>query len=178
MTKRQKLTIEASEKRQRLNELLALDELTDEQRAELETLSKRMQHIEVELRAAITAEAADEAEARGLFGNNGDGEAAETRRLLETVTINDYLGPATAGLRDRGPGCRAECGARCLHCRTGRRRGPAVGRPGGSRLHGDGRERWIASAAAHPTKGCSALASWMRWACAWTPFRPDVPNGR
>ena len=97
MTKRQKLTIEASEKRQRLNELLALDELTDELRAELETLSKRMQQIEVELRAAITAEAADEAEARGMFGNNGDGEPAATRRLLETVTLNDYLTPASAG---------------------------------------------------------------------------------
>ena len=97
MTKRQKLTIEASEKRQRLNELLALDELTDEQRAELETLSKRMQQIEVEMRAAVTAEAADEAEARGLFGNKGDGEPAETQRLLETVTLNDYLGPAASG---------------------------------------------------------------------------------
>ena len=97
MTKRQKLTIEASEKRQRLNELLALDELTDEQRAELETLSKRMQQIEVEIRAAITAEAADEAEARGMFGTNGDGAPAATRRLLETVTLADYLGPATAG---------------------------------------------------------------------------------
>ena len=102
MTKRQKLTIEASEKRQRLNELLALDELTDEQRAELETLSKRMQQIEVEMRAAVTAEAADEAEARGLFGNNGDGEPAETRRLLETVTLGDYLAPAGAGAAIEG----------------------------------------------------------------------------
>ena len=102
MTKRQKLTIEASEKRQRLNELLALDELTDEQRAELETLSKRMQHIEVEMRAAVTAEAADEAEARGLFGNNGDGEPAETRRLMEAVTLPDYLGPAANGAAIEG----------------------------------------------------------------------------
>ena len=53
--------------------------------------------VETELRAAITAEAAEEAEARGMFGHNGDGEAAETRRLLETVILTDYLGPASAG---------------------------------------------------------------------------------
>lgn len=97
MTKRQKLTIEQSEKRQRLNELLALDELTDEQRGEMDTLTKRMGQLEVEMRAAITAEAAEEAEARGLFGNNGDGEAGETRRLLESTPLTDYLGPAGAG---------------------------------------------------------------------------------
>ena len=97
MTKRQKLALEQSEKRQKINELLALDELSDEQRAELDTLTKRMQQIEVELRAAIVAEGEEEAETRGMFGNNGDGEAAETRRLLEAVTIADYLNPASAG---------------------------------------------------------------------------------
>ena len=56
MTKRQKLELEQSEKRQRLNELLAIDELSDEQRGELDTLTKRMQAVEVELRAAIVAE--------------------------------------------------------------------------------------------------------------------------
>lgn len=101
MTKRQKLQLEQSEKRQRLNELLGLDELTDEQRAELETLTKRMQQIEVEMRAAIVAEGEEEAEARGLFGP-GDGESAEVRQLLGTVTLADYLGPATAGAAVEG----------------------------------------------------------------------------
>ena len=96
MTKRQRLQIEQSEKRQRLNELLALDELTDEQRGELDTLTKRMQQIEVELRAAIVAEGDEEAEARGMFAG-GDGESAEVRQLLGTVTLADYLGPASAG---------------------------------------------------------------------------------
>ena len=91
MTKKQKLTIEASEKRQRLNELLALDELTDEQRAELETLSKRMQQIEVEIRAAITAEAADEAEARGMFGTNGDGAPAATVVSKKSASARDSV---------------------------------------------------------------------------------------
>ena len=96
MTPRQKLQIEQSEKRQRLNELLALDELTDEQRGELDSLTKRAQQIEVELRAAIVAEGEGEAEARGMFGP-GDGEAGETRRLLESVTLADYLNPAAKG---------------------------------------------------------------------------------
>ena len=99
MTKRQKLEIERSTKVQRLNALLDLegDALTDELRSEMDAITTRMPGLETEMRAAITAEAAEEAEARGLFGNNGDGEAAETRRLMEAVTINDYLGPATAG---------------------------------------------------------------------------------
>ena len=56
MTPKQRLQIEQSEKRQRLNELLAADNLDDEQRSELDDLTKRMQQIEVELRAAIVAE--------------------------------------------------------------------------------------------------------------------------
>ena len=96
MTKRQKLAIEQSEKRQKINELLAKDDIDDSERNELDTLTKRMQQIEVELRAAITAEAAEEAEARGLFGN-GDGESAELRQLLDRTTLADYLGPASAG---------------------------------------------------------------------------------
>ena len=79
MTRKQKLEIERSEKVSRLNELLGLegDALTDEHRSEMDTLTTRMPGLETELRAAITAEAAEEAEARGLFGNHGDGEAAE-----------------------------------------------------------------------------------------------------
>ena len=97
MTRRQKLQLEQSENRQKINELLGLDELTDEQRGELDTLTKRMQHIEVEMRAAIVAEGEEEAETRGMFGNNGDGEPAEVRQLLGTVTLADYLNPAAAG---------------------------------------------------------------------------------
>ena len=68
MTKRQKLQIEQSELRQKINALLGLDELTDEQRAEMEAHTTRMQTLEPELRAAIVSEGAEEAEARGQFG--------------------------------------------------------------------------------------------------------------
>ena len=97
MTKRQKLQITQSQTRERINELLALDELTDEQRSELDSLTKRMSQIEVELRAAIAVEGEEEAETRGMFGSDGDGEPAETRRLLDSVTLADYLNPAAAG---------------------------------------------------------------------------------
>ena len=80
MTKRQKLQLEQSEKRQKINELLGLDELSDEQRGDLDTLTKRMQHIEVEMRAAIVVEGEEEAETRGMFGD-GDGQSAELRSV-------------------------------------------------------------------------------------------------
>ena len=96
MTKAQRLQVEQSERRQRLNELLTAETLTDEQRAEMDTLTKRAQQIEVELRAALVVEGQEEAEARSLFGN-GDGEAGERGRLLEQTTIIDYLAPASAG---------------------------------------------------------------------------------
>ena len=99
MTKRQKIEIRRSEVVQRLNELTGLegDALTDELRGEMDKLTKELPGLETELRAAIALEAAEEAEARGLFGNNGDGEAGETRRLLESTPLTDYLGPAGAG---------------------------------------------------------------------------------
>ena len=101
MTKRQKLQIEQSEKRQRINELLNGDDLTDEQRGELDTLTKRMGNIEVELRAAIAIEGDEEAARRGAFGN-GDGEAGERGRLIQSTRIADYLGAAAAGGEIRG----------------------------------------------------------------------------
>ena len=56
MTRKAHLSIELSEKRQRVNELLGKDELTDEERSELDKLTKRLQEVEVELRAAIVEE--------------------------------------------------------------------------------------------------------------------------
>ena len=96
MTPRQKLQLEQSEKRQKINELLGKDELTDEERNELDILTKRMQQIEVEMRAAIVAEGEDETRARGMF-DDADPEAGERGRLLREITLGDYLGPASAG---------------------------------------------------------------------------------
>ena len=98
MTARQRLQLEQSEIRQKLNELLAIepDKLTKEQRAEMDKHTKRAQQVEVEMRAAIVAEGEEEAAAAGQF-QDGDGESAEVRGLLQRVNIADYLSPAAAG---------------------------------------------------------------------------------
>ena len=56
MTPLQRLQLRQSETRSSLNALLLLDELDDEQRAEMATLTTSMQNLEVETRAAIVAE--------------------------------------------------------------------------------------------------------------------------
>ena len=55
MTHLQRLQIEQSEKREAVNALLAKGELDGEQRAALDSLTKRLQEIEPEMRAAIIA---------------------------------------------------------------------------------------------------------------------------
>ena len=99
MTKSQKLQIEQSEKRERINALLGKDELTDDERAELGTLTTRAQEVEIELRAAIVAEAGEADERRAEFenGSNGDGEMAEHRALMDGATLAEYLNHAQAG---------------------------------------------------------------------------------
>ena len=84
MTKRMKLLLEQSEKRQKLNGLLALDEMTDEQRAEMETLTARMQQLEPEIRASIVAEGAAETRDRTEFGDNPEGR--ELRALVNDAS--------------------------------------------------------------------------------------------
>lgn len=76
MTPKARLSLELSEKRQRLNELLAKEELTTEERSEMGTLTKRLQDLEVELRAAITEEQTRETRTEGT---------PEQRELRELV---------------------------------------------------------------------------------------------
>ena len=97
MTNAQKLAIRLSEIRSKLNELAGLDTVTDEQRNEIDTLSTEYQAKEAQHRAAILTEADEQRAAAGDFGN-GDGEPAETRALMQRVTLSDYLSPAAAGL--------------------------------------------------------------------------------
>ena len=80
MTRKQKLQIEQSEKRERLNALLAKDEMTDDERGEMGALTARLQSLEPELRAAIVAEGDTESRIRAEFGE--DREGAELRALI------------------------------------------------------------------------------------------------
>ena len=84
MTKLQKLQVEQSEKRQRVNELLALETLTDEQRAEMDTATKRLQELEVELRAAVLVEV-DEKDKAGEF------DKGERSGLERRVSLSRYV---------------------------------------------------------------------------------------
>ena len=79
MTKLQKLQLEASETRTKIGELLALDELSDEQRGTLAGYTTRMQHIEIETRAAIVSEPPP-METRQAYT---DGETRELAGLIE-----------------------------------------------------------------------------------------------
>ena len=102
MKKSDKLAIEASETRQAINALLGKDELSDEERGELDSLTKRMGELEVETRAAITVEAAEEAEAETV----DDGEGRELRELRGKAKLGEYLA-AAAEMRAVG-GAEAE----------------------------------------------------------------------
>ena len=81
MTRKAQLAIEKSEKRQRANELMLKDELTTEERGELESLTKRLQEIEVELRAAIVLEGTNETRTEGTP------EAREYRAMVDRASV-------------------------------------------------------------------------------------------
>ena len=80
MTRKQKLLIEQSEKRQKINELLDKEDRSADEQTELESLTTRMQAIEPELRAAIVAEGAAETRDRTEFGDDAAGR--ELRALV------------------------------------------------------------------------------------------------
>ena len=104
MLKSQKIHLEQSEKRQRINELLGQDDITDEHRNELDSLTKRMQQIEVELRAAIVAEAADAERMATEFANAGlDAETRERLELRSKATVTGYVLAAMQGRLPSGP---------------------------------------------------------------------------
>ena len=87
MRKSVKLQIEMSEKREKINLLLSKEELTDDERAELDALTKRAQEIEVELRAALVADGESEERARAAFdGTPATPEATPEARELERIT--------------------------------------------------------------------------------------------
>ena len=99
MTKAQKLQLEQSEKRQRINELLALDELADEQRQELGTLTTRMQGLEVELRAAIVAEPQGQETRVEVTGS----EARELQTLVDRANVGAIFQAAIEHRQSEGP---------------------------------------------------------------------------
>ena len=94
MTPRQRLELEQSEKRERINTLLGKDDLTDEERGELGTLTARLQAIEVEYRAAIVADAAPAPEERE---REPDAEHRERIELRGRARVGEFLKAALTG---------------------------------------------------------------------------------
>lgn len=99
MTPSQKLRLEQSEIREKINAALGKDELTDEQRGELDGLTKRAQEVEIEMRAAIVVEDAEEK--RGLE-NEPDAEMRERLELRSKASLTGYLQAALSGRRVDG----------------------------------------------------------------------------
>lgn len=89
MLESQKLQIRAGEIRTRLSELAAVDELTDEQRSELDRL--RTEYGDVERRHAAAVVAEDQPLETRRARENEDAEAREKRELRERVEIGAYV---------------------------------------------------------------------------------------
>ena len=83
----QKIALEMSEKREKLNGLLGVDELSDEQRTEMGTLTSRLQELETEARAAILAEG----ETTVTKTTAADGEGDELRSLIGRANIGSIF---------------------------------------------------------------------------------------
>ena len=97
MTRVQKLQIERGEVAAAINTQLDVEERSEAQDNELESLKGRCTRLDtVDIPAAMLAAGDAEAEARAMFGN-GDGEAGERGRLLRETRMADYLAPAIAG---------------------------------------------------------------------------------
>ena len=112
MTESQRLTIKASEQRSRLAELATIEELNDEQRAELDTLTPAHQDTERQLRAAIAAEG-DPNEVRG------DDIPPEVRERIELRGRSRLTAFLTAQMQGRQlDGAEAEYAA-AFDCPTG-----------------------------------------------------------
>ena len=93
MTLTQRLTIRTSEQRSRLAELAGLDELTDEQRAELGTLGTEHQDTEAQLRAAI----ASAPDADPTVDPTVDPEVRERLELRGRASFGRYLAAMLTG---------------------------------------------------------------------------------
>ena len=93
MTTLQKLQVRQSEIRESINTLLGNDSRTDEQQAELETLTGEGQKIEPEIRAAIVATPDPET----TITNTGDPETRERAEIRSKTGLADFLSAAAGG---------------------------------------------------------------------------------
>ena len=94
------LQLEHSERRQKIGELLALgEEMTDEQRQDLEKHTSRMPRLEVELRAAIVAEPQGQETRVDATGS----EARELQTLVDRSNVGAIFQAAIEHRQSDGP---------------------------------------------------------------------------
>ncbi len=110
MTKLQEIQIKQSETRERINELLGVEDRTEDQARELRELTSKAQTLETEYRAALVAESDEDREAREAAERAG--VDPETRERLELRTRANLGGFLVAALQGRMPaGAEAEYAA-------------------------------------------------------------------
>ena len=103
MTKAQKLELRASEVRERLNELQNVDDLTDEQRGEMDTLTREYRDVETRKRAALVTEADDVKRKAEEYASAPDRELRERVELRTKASLGRYLMAAQRGRLPDGP---------------------------------------------------------------------------
>ena len=113
MLKSQSLSIERSEKSQRVNELLGKDKLSTEERSELDGLSTRLQAVEVEFRAAVVVESAEAAEAERKAGRLPDAELRERLDLRARADLTNFIQAALQGRTASGAEAELQAAAGC-----------------------------------------------------------------
>ena len=91
MRKSQKLTLEASELRGKINTFNSLEKPSDEQRAEVAATMVRADALEIELRAAITVEAAEDAVIETRHASADSPENRERIELRSKASLGRYL---------------------------------------------------------------------------------------
>ena len=91
MKKSVSLSVRKSEVTEKLNGLLAKDELTAEEDAELRSLTEEAQNIEPRLRAALVAENDDDLKAEIRFQNGEGGENVELRSMIEKANLGLFV---------------------------------------------------------------------------------------
>ena len=88
------LTLKEREIRRELNELMQVDEPTDEQRGQQETLTKEYDEVSRDLDAAQIAERKANQEAEAEARAHPDAKAKEFAELRAKVTVSEYVGAA------------------------------------------------------------------------------------
>ena len=92
-----------SKQRQKMAELSLLDELSDEQRSELDTIENGTPDLERSLRAATTALEDEEKESETRAANGPDAERRERIELRSKASLTSYLRAALSGQQVGGP---------------------------------------------------------------------------